>query len=116
MKKLTKPIIKPKILLSMQGTCLFRMDTEYDLTFWGKVEKQFIKIKPEIDPRVLYKTRKWCIFVKNLGLPAPTKVHVRDREKLELEWNYGSSFMLVCISLDLRKNPDDSYYTPIFPM
>jgi hypothetical protein len=105
---------KPKILICIQGTVTFRMDIDYDPKYWKRIEQQFIKIKGSINGNVLVKTRKWCGYVKSLGMPAPTKVHVRDRDKLELEWHYGSSFMLVCVSTDYRNYPDEYNHPTIF--
>jgi hypothetical protein len=97
---------KLKILISIQGAVAFRMDVDYDPIYWKRIEKKFIEIKGTINSNILFKTRKWCGYVKSLGLPAPTKVYVRDKNKLELEWHYGSSFMLVCVSSDFRNYPD----------
>jgi hypothetical protein len=105
---------KPKILLCIQGTVAFRMDVSYDPKYWKRIEKRFIEVKGAIHSDILFRTRKWCGYVKSLGLPAPTKVHIRDRDKLELEWHYGSSFMLVCVSRDFRNYPDDYTKPTIF--
>lgn len=105
---------KPKILLSVQGAVTFRMGIDYDPKYWKRIEQHFIKIKGTIDSKILFKTRKWCGYVKSLGMPAPTKVHVRDKNKLELEWHYGSNFMLVCVSSDFRNYPDEYNHPTIF--
>jgi hypothetical protein len=91
----------------MQGTCVFRMDIGYDASLWKLIEKRLIEVKPDIDSKILFQTRKWCTQVKLLGLPAPTKVHARDKNTLELEWHYRTGFMLVTISLDFRSGYND---------
>lgn len=82
---------KIPIIISLQGAATWELDGSYE-SDWDTIGIKLREIKPHLNPRVFFSSRKLLEALEKGGLLAPTEIRLIDREQLQIVWMYKSVY------------------------